>query len=43
MLKKLSEKLRAKFPGTKRGSSMVKIAHLDDVFSEFFFNWEQAQ
>jgi len=36
MLEKLSEKLRAKFPVTTRGYSMVKIAHLDDAFSEFF-------
>ena len=32
MLKKLSEKLRAKFPATTRGYSMVKIARLDDAF-----------
>ena len=36
MLKKLSEKLRAKFPATKRGYTMVKIACLHDAFSEFF-------
>jgi len=36
MLKKLSEKLRAKFPATTRGYSIVKIARLDDAFSEFF-------
>ena len=36
MLKKLSEKLRAKFPATRRGFSMVKIARLDDAFSEYF-------
>jgi len=30
MLKKLSEKLRAKFPATTPGCSIVKIAHLDD-------------
>jgi len=36
MLKKLSEKLRAKFPATTRDYSMVKIACLDDAFSEFF-------
>ena len=29
MLKKLSEKLRAKFPATTRSYSMVKIACLD--------------
>ena len=36
MLKKLSEKLRAKFPATTPGCSMLKIAHLDDAFSEVF-------
>jgi len=36
MLKKLSEKLRAKFPATTRGYSMAKIACLDDAFSECF-------
>jgi len=36
MLKKLSEKLRAKFPATTHGYSMVKIARLDDAFSEYF-------
>ena len=36
MLKKLREKLRAKFPATTRGYSMVKIAHHDDALSEFF-------
>jgi len=36
MLKKLSEKLRAKFPVTTQGYSMAKIARLDDTFSEFF-------
>jgi len=30
MLKKLSEKLRAKFPATTPSCSMVKIDHLDD-------------
>ena len=34
MLKNLSEKLRAKFPATTHGYSMVKIGHLDDTFSE---------
>jgi len=32
----LSEKIRAKFPVTTHGYSMVKIAHLDSAFSEFF-------
>jgi len=36
MLKKSSEKLRAKFPATTHGYSMVKIECLDDAFSEFF-------
>ena len=36
MPKKLSENLGAKFPATKRGCSMVKIARLDDTFSEVF-------
>ena len=43
MLKKLSEKLRAKFPATKHGYSMVKIAHLNDTFLEVFFIFKQAQ
>ena len=30
------EKLRAELPVTTRGFSMVKFAHLDDAFSEFF-------
>jgi len=36
MLKNLSEKLRAKFPATTSGYSMVKITCLDDAFSSFF-------
>ena len=36
MLKKLSEKLRAKFPATTPGCSMLKIARLDNAFSEAF-------
>ena len=36
VLKKLSEKLRAKFPATTPGFSMVKIALLDDAFLEVF-------
>ena len=39
MLKKLSEKLRAKFPATTRGYSMVKIVTL----SRKFLYWKQAQ
>ena len=35
-LKKLSEKLRAKFPATTPGCSILKIARPDDVFSEVF-------
>ena len=42
MLRYLSEKLGAKLPETTHGYSMVKIAHLDDAFSEFF-SWNQAQ
>ena len=37
MLKKLSEKLGAKFPVTTPGCSMLKITRLDDVFSEVFY------
>ena len=36
MLKKLSEKPGAKFPATTPGCSMVKIACLDDAFSDVF-------
>ena len=36
MLKKLSEKLGAKFPATTPGCSMLKIARLDHAFSEVF-------
>ena len=36
MLKKLSEKLRAKLPATTPGCSMVKIARLDEAFLEVF-------
>ena len=36
MFKKLSEKLRAKFPANTRGYSTVNIARLDDAFSEVF-------
>jgi len=36
MLKKLSEKLRAKFPTLTCGYSMAKIACLDDAFAECF-------
>ena len=42
MLKKSSEKLRAKFPATTHGYSMVKTEHLDDSFLEVF-NCKQAQ
>ena len=42
VLKKLSEKLRAKFPATTPGCFMLKIARLDDAFSEVF-NRKQAQ
>jgi len=43
ILKKLSEKLGAKFPATTPGCSIVKIARLDDASLEVFFNREQAQ
>ena len=33
---KVTEKLRAKFPATTRGYSMVNISHLDGAFLEFF-------
>ena len=32
----LSEKLRAKFPPTTPGCSMLTVAYLDDAFSEVF-------
>ena len=36
MLRNLSEKVRAKFPATTRGYSMVKIARLNDAILEVF-------
>jgi len=36
MLRNLSEKLRAKFPTTALSYSLVKIARLNDAFSEIF-------
>jgi len=42
MLKKLSEKLRAKFPATTPCCSMVKIGHLNDS-SLNIFNPKQAR
>jgi len=36
MLKKLSEKLGAKFPATTPDCSIVKIACFDDTFLEVF-------
>ena len=36
MLKKLSEKLGAKFPAATSGCSMVQIARLDDASLEVF-------
>ena len=41
-LKKLSEKLGAKFPATTLGCSMLKITRLDDALSEVFYR-KQAQ
>ena len=37
MLKKLSAKIRAKFPATTPDCFMLKIARLDDAFSEVFY------
>ena len=37
MLKKMSEKLGAKFPATTPSCSMVKIGRLNDAFLEFLF------
>ena len=42
MLKKLTEKLRAKFPATTPGSPVLKIVRLDEAFLEVF-NRKQAQ
>ena len=36
MLKKLSEKVRAKFPATTHGYSMVKFSCLNDAFLKLF-------
>ena len=36
MFKKLSEKLGAKFPATTPDCSKLKIARVDDAFSEHF-------
>jgi len=36
MLKKIIEKLGAKFPATTAGCSIVKIARLDDAFLNIF-------
>ena len=36
MLKNLSEKLRAKFPATTPGCSILKFPRLDDTFLEVF-------
>ena len=35
-MKKLNEKLRAKFPVTSHGYSMIKITSFNEAFSEFF-------
>ena len=43
MLKKLSEKLGAKFLATAPGCSVLQFARLDDAFLEVFFNHKQAQ
>jgi len=36
MLEKLSEKLRAKFPATTPGCSIIKVAHVDNAFLKVF-------
>ncbi len=41
-LEKLIEKLKAKFPATTPGCSMLKIARLNDAFLEVF-NRKKAQ
>ena len=41
MLKKLSEKLRARFPATTLGCSMLELVHLNDTFLDVF-NHKQA-
>ena len=41
MLKKLSEKLRARFPATTPGCSMLELVHLNDTFLDVF-NHKQA-
>ena len=43
MLKRMSEKFRAKFPATRPGCSMIKIGRLDDAFLEVFFTRMQAR
>ena len=42
MLKKMSGKLRAKFPATTPGCSMVKIGCLDDTFLEVILTASRA-
>jgi len=37
-LKKMSEKLRAKFPATTPSCSLVKIGHLDGSFLDIFLS-----
>ena len=37
MLKKLSEKLRTKFPATTHGYSMAKFARLVEAFLEVYY------
>ena len=43
MLRNFIENLRAKFPATTRGYTMVKIACLNDAFLEFFFQLQAMQ
>ena len=43
LLKKMSEKLNAKFPAPTPSCPTVKIGHLDDSLLEVFFNCKQTQ
>ena len=43
MLKKLSEKLRATFPASTPGCSMVKIAHLDDTVESQYLHQKEKK
>jgi len=43
MLKKMCEKLRAKFPATTPSCFVVKIGRLNDSFLDVFLNPKQAR